>query len=145
MKAAILKVGRPVAEIEKAVEDAAAREVAVMSGNIRPINMCASISPLLGLLGTVQGMIMAFMKTSTTTATGTAKAQELAEGIYTALITTFSGLCVAIVAVVLAHALEGKIERLTRRMEKLMLDLIPRFEKYEGKLRISRRTATTEA
>ena len=89
VKAAVLKTGRPHAELEKSVEDAVGRETAAMTRNMRPINVVASIAPLLGLLGTVQGMIMAFMVTSTTSSTGTAKAQELAHGIYTALVTTF--------------------------------------------------------
>lgn len=145
IRSAILKVGRPHAEVEKTVEDAVAREASLMAANIRPINVCASIAPLLGLLGTVQGMIMAFMVTSTTTATGTAKAQELAQGIYTALVTTFAGLSVAILAVLCAHYLEGSIERLLRDMEELFLEILPQFERYEGKLRVTRRTAAGEA
>ena len=136
-KAAVLKIGRTQPEVEKAVEDAVQREIGGMTRNMRPINVVASISPLLGLLGTVQGMIMAFMVTSTTSSTGTAKAQELAHGIYTALVTTFAGLCVAVVSVVLANFLEGRIERLLRKMEEVFLDLLPLLEKFEGRVRIS--------
>ena len=142
VRTAILKIGRPFAEVEKAVEDSVAREAAKLANNIRPINVCASISPLLGLLGTVQGMIMAFMVTSTTTSTGTAKAQELAKGIYTALVTTFSGLCVAILAILLAHYLEGCIDRLLRDMEQVFLEILPQFETFEGKMRVARKGAT---
>lgn len=141
LKAAILKVGRPQAELEKAVEDAVGRETAEMSRNLRPINVVASIAPLLGLLGTVQGMIMAFMVTSTTTSTGTAKAQELAHGIYTALVTTFAGLCVAVVSVILASYLEGRIERRLRQLEALFLDLLPQLEKFEGRIRTAESSA----
>lgn len=137
VRAAILKTGRPHAEVEKAVEDAVERETDEMTRNMRPINVVASISPLLGLLGTVQGMILAFMVTSTTTSTGTAKAQELAHGIYTALVTTFAGLCVAVVSVVLANFLEGRIEGLLRKMEAIFLDLLPQLERFEGRLRVS--------
>ncbi|MEQ9412043.1 MAG: MotA/TolQ/ExbB proton channel family protein [Fuerstiella sp.] len=137
VRAAVLKTGRPHPEVESAVMDAVERETASMTRNLRPINVVASISPLLGLLGTVQGMIMAFMVTSTTGSTGTAKAQELAHGIYTALVTTFAGLCVAVVSVILANFLEGRIERLLGRMEALFLDLLPRLERYEGKVRVT--------
>jgi len=137
VKAAVLKTGRPHAEVEKAVEDAVQRETGDMTRNLRPINVVASISPLLGLLGTVQGMILAFMVTSTTSSTGTAKAQELAQGIYTALVTTFAGLTVAVVSVVLANFLEGRIERLLQQMEGIFLDLLPHLERYEGRVRIS--------
>ncbi|APZ93061.1 MotA/TolQ/ExbB proton channel family protein [Fuerstiella marisgermanici] len=135
-RAAVLKTGRPHAEVEMAVMDAVGRETAGMTRNLRPINVVASIAPLLGLLGTVQGMIMAFMVTSTTTSTGTAKAQELAHGIYTALVTTFAGLCVAVVSVILANFLEGRVERLLRQMEAIFLDLLPKLERYEGRLRV---------
>ena len=143
IRGAVLKIGRPHSEVEKAVEDAVARESSGMMRNMRPINVVASIAPLLGLIGTVQGMIMAFMVTSTTSSTGTAKAQELAQGIYTALVTTFAGLCVAVVAVLIANWLESRIERLLRDMEEIFLEIIPQFERYEGKVRVTR-AATQE-
>ncbi len=138
IRAAVLKIGRPHSEVEKAVEDAVARESSDMMRNMRPINVVASIAPLLGLIGTVQGMIMAFMVTSTTSSTGTGKAQELAQGIYTALVTTFAGLCVAVVAVLISNWLESRIERLLRDMEEIFLEIVPQFERYEGKVRVTR-------
>jgi biopolymer transport protein ExbB len=137
LQSAILKVGRPQAELEKTVEDTVAREADQMSRNIRPINVAASISPLIGLLGTVQGMIMAFMVISTSTSTGAAKGQELAQGIYTALVTTFAGLCVAIPAIIIANMLEGRIERLLRGMEDVFNEIVPLFERFEGKWRVT--------
>ena len=136
IQTAILKVGRPQAELEKAVEDAVAREADEMAQNIRPINVTASIAPLLGLLGTVQGMILAFMVISTTAATGAAKGAELAQGIYTALVTTFAGLTVAIPAIIVANMLEGRIERLLRGMEDVFNEILPLFERFEGKWRV---------
>lgn len=140
LESAILKVGRPQAELEKAVEDAVSREADQMAQNIRPINVAVSISPMLGLLGTVQGMIMAFMVISASTSTGTAKGQELAQGIYTALITTFAGLVVAIPAIVIANMLEGRIERLLRGMEDVFNEIVPLFERFEGKWRVTRKS-----
>ena len=137
IQAAILKVGRPHAELEKAVEDAVSREADELAQNIRPINVTASIAPLLGLLGTVQGMILAFMVMSTTAASGAAKGQELAQGIYTALVTTFAGLCVAIPAIIIANSLEGRIERLLRGMEDVFNEILPLFERFEGKWRVT--------
>jgi biopolymer transport protein ExbB len=139
IQAAILKVGRPQAELEKAVEDAVSREADDLAHNIRPINVAASIAPLIGLLGTVQGMIMAFMVISTTTATGAAKGQELAQGIYTALVTTFAGLCVAIPGIVIANMLERRIERILRGMEDVFNEIVPLFERFEGKWRVTRK------
>lgn len=138
IRTAILKIGRPHSELEQAVQDAVGREADEMSDNLRPINVSASVAPLIGLLGTVQGMILAFMVTSATTATGAAKAQELASGIYAALVTTFAGLCIAIPAVLIASWLESRIDRLLRDMEDVFLEILPQFERFEGKLRIRR-------
>lgn len=138
LRAAILKIGRSQPEVEKAAEDAVGREATDMARNIRPINVVASIGPLLGVMGTVQGMIMAFMVMSTTSSTGNEKAQELAKGIYTALVTTFAGLFVAVLAIVLANLLEGKIEKLLKRIEEIFLEVVPLFERFEGKLRVNR-------
>ena len=52
--------GSPRPEVEKAVEDAGSREVRRLAGNLRPLVVVAVIAPLLGLLGTVWGMIQAF-------------------------------------------------------------------------------------
>lgn len=144
VRAALLKAGRPQPEVEKAVEDAVEREAALMARNIRPINVVATVAPLLGLIGTVQGMIMAFMVTSTTTSTGVAKAQELAQGIYTALVTTFSGLCVAVVAVLLGSYLEGRIDNLLHKMEEVFVELLHAFERFEGKIRVARTPARSD-
>ena len=137
LRAAILKIGRPQPEVEKAAEDAVGREATEMARNLRPVNVVASIGPLLGVMGTVQGMIMAFIVMGTTSSTGNEKAQELAKGIYTALVTTFAGLFVAVVAIILANMLEGKIEKLLKRMEEIFLEIMPLFERYEGKLRVN--------
>jgi len=66
------------------------------------------------------------------------KAQELAQGIYTALVTTFGGLVIAIPAVLIASWLESRIDRLLRDMEDVFLEILPQFERFEGKLRIRR-------
>jgi biopolymer transport protein ExbB len=140
LRAALLKTGRPLADLEHAVTKASEREAARLYSNIRPLNLSATVAPLLGLIGTVQGMIIAFYRTAYLP-DGANKAQALAEGVYIALVTTFAGLCVAIPAVCLAHFFEGKIQRLFRRLEELLAELLPVLELYEGKLRVSRASA----
>lgn len=130
------KTGRPVPELERAVEMEKEREASQLYANIRPISLAVSVTPLLGLLGTVQGMIMAFMKTASPEA-GANRATELAGGIYVALITTFAGLCVAIPAAVIAHFLEGRILKGFREVDELVDRVLPRLEKFEGKGRFS--------
>jgi biopolymer transport protein ExbB len=137
LSAALLKTGRPLAELERTVAGASDREANRLYNNVRPLNLSATVAPLLGLIGTVQGMIMAFYATAHLP-DGANKAQALATGVYIALVTTFAGLCVAIPAVVLSHYFEGRIQRLFGRLDELVARLLPALERYEGKLRVHR-------
>jgi biopolymer transport protein ExbB len=136
IQALLEKTGRPLPEVEHAVEAAKEREASRLYANIRPISLAVTITPLLGLLGTVQGMILAFYTTANLQA-GTNRAAELAQGIYVALITTFAGLCVAIPAAVIAHFLEGRILAGFRRVDGVAAGIVPLVEQYENKGRLS--------
>jgi len=143
LRAVLLKVGRPYAELETTLKELNEREAARLYKNVRPIELQISIAPLLGLLGTVQGMILAFFVTANANP-NVDKADQLAQGIYVALVTTFAGLCVAIPAAVLAHVFEGRIQTLFRDLDELILGLLPNFERYEGKLRVNSKTLSGE-
>lgn len=130
------KIGRPVPEIERAVEVVKDREASRLYANVRPISLAVTVTPLLGLLGTVQGMIIAFYTTANLEA-GANRAAELAQGIYVALITTFAGLCVAIPAAVIAHWLEGRILRGFRAVDDLADQVLPQLERFENKGRVT--------
>ncbi|MAY87783.1 MAG: flagellar motor protein MotA [Pseudooceanicola sp.] len=90
-------------------------ELAEMNGMIRLLELIAMISPLLGLLGTVLGMIQSFQQLEL--AEGAANASVLAGGIWQALLTTAAGLLVAIPAAVGAGLLSARIERAAQTME----------------------------
>ena len=81
-------------EVEKAVEDSLAEQAARLMRRIEYLSVIGNIAPMVGLLGTVTGMIFAFQQVATTR--GAAGAGDLAEGIYQALVTTVGGLVVAI-------------------------------------------------
>jgi biopolymer transport protein ExbB len=136
IRALLEKIGRPLPEIEHAVEAAKDREASRMYANIRPISLAVTVTPLLGLLGTVQGMILAFYTTANLEA-GANRAAELAQGIYVALITTFAGLCVAIPAAIVAHFLEGRILAGFRRVDDVVVGLLPQVERYENRGRFT--------
>jgi len=131
----LLKVGRPTSEVEHAVAEANEREANRLYSNVRWLNLSASVTPLMGLLGTVQGMIMAFFVTAHLP-TGANKAECLAQGIYVALVTTFGGLTVAIPAAMLAHFFEGRIQSLFRELDDALMDLLPQVERLEGRVRV---------
>lgn len=136
-RAVLLKVGRPHSEVEFAVKEASEREAAKLYKNVRPIELAVTVTPLLGLLGTVQGMIQAFYVTANMPANFN-KAENLANGIYVALVTTFAGLTVAIPAAILAHYFEGRVQALFRDVDELLLEFLPQLERFEGKLRVQR-------
>jgi len=105
----------PFAEREKAVEDAGVREVKDLSHNLKPLVIVSNLAPLLGLLGTVWGLTIAFLSIASNSGLG--KPEQLANGIAQALITTIGGLVVAIPALVAFYWLKAKVERLARRAE----------------------------
>jgi biopolymer transport protein ExbB len=140
LKSVLLKVGRPQSEIDHAFSESCEREAAKLYKNVRTINLATTISPLLGLLGTVQGMIECFFITAHLPV-GADKSENLANGIYIALVTTFGGLLVAIPASVFAHYFEGRIQYLFREIDELLLHLLPQLERFEGKMRMTRQPA----
>jgi biopolymer transport protein ExbB len=137
IKAMLLKVGRPHNELEQAVADASEREATRLYSNVRWLTLTAGVTPLMGLLGTVWGMIEAFFVTAHLP-TGANKAEHLASGIYMALVTTFAGLAVAIPAAILAHFFEGRIQKLMLELDETLLGLMPQLERFEGRIRVSR-------
>lgn len=82
------------AAVEKALEDATAEQSARLFRKIEYLSVIGNIAPMVGLLGTVTGMIIAFQQVANTQ--GSAGAGDLAEGIYQALVTTVGGLIIAI-------------------------------------------------
>ena len=137
VRAMLLKIGRPHSEVEHAVAEASEREAARLYANVRWLNLAAAVTPLMGLLGTVWGMIQAFHET-TMLVPGQNKADHLAEGIYVALVTTLGGLMVAIPAAISSHYFEGRIQSLLLRIEELLFSLMPQIERFEGRVRFGR-------
>lgn len=138
--AGIDRAGRPMSEVEKAMEDAAARELSELRSKVRPLNVAGSVAPLLGLLGTVVGMIIAFR---TASQSGLGKGELLAQGIYMALITTAAGLTIAIPALLSAAFFNGKIERCFRRIDAVLMSTVPIFTRAEKPTAVVSKSETT--
>lgn len=125
LKSGIMKHDRPRSEIKEAIEDAGLHEVPLLEKNIGVLATIAHITPLLGLLGTVVGMVNAFQVIEQ-------KAQalmpvnpgDLAGGIWVALITTVAGLSVAIPTFVAYNFLVSKADGFILEMEKSATDLV---------------------
>lgn len=96
--------------VEKAMEEAATEQSARLMRRVEYLSVIASIAPMLGLLGTVVGMVMAFKQVAETQ--GAARPAELAEGIYTALVTTVAGLMIAIPSLAAFAMLRNRVDEL---------------------------------
>lgn len=121
----ISRLGRPVSDIVSAMESQAQVEVANMEKNLNLLAVVPSIAPMLGLLGTVIGMIIAFFNLSH--AEGSFSPKTLSEGIYTALGQTAVGLAVAIPANFAYNLLLTRIDKFVLNAQNMsgeFLDII---------------------
>ena len=105
------------------LEDAGGRELWDLRRKAKPLGVISNVTPLLGLLGTVLGIIQAFSDVASQQG-AIGNPRELADGIYQALITTAAGLSVAIPAFLFYHFFQDKAEALVRDIEEKSLSLI---------------------
>jgi len=120
--AAAKKWGRPAVEMEQAVMDAGERIVTGLRRYLRVLSGLHTVSPLIGLFGTVMGIITSFNALATSDALG--KAEMLAQGISEALLATAAGLTVAIPALVTYLYFVGKVDQLTVELDAAGQELI---------------------
>lgn len=113
--------GQPRAVLRMTLEDAGRMEVPVLERNLNWLGICATVSPLIGLLGTVTGMIRVFRVLALE---GPGNPFALAGGISEALVTTATGLIIAIPSLLFYHYFTGKAESLVNEMEHQSLQLV---------------------
>lgn len=121
MLAGLMKYGQEREEIKGAIEDSANQEIPLLEKNLSTLSTIGNITPLLGLLGTVFGMIKAF---NVIAIMGVGNPEALAGGISEALLTTAFGLSVAIPTVVIYNYLAHRVDKLIREMEISCVDLL---------------------
>ena len=125
IKAGLLKIDRSREEVKEAIDDAANYEIPNLEKYLGILATIATISPLLGLLGTVTGMIKAFMVIEAKG--GLVNPGDLARGIWEALLTTVVGLIVAIPAYLAYNYFVSRVNNIILDMEKSatrLLDVI---------------------
>lgn len=135
VSAMLMRTGQPLGEIERTATEMVQREADQQAAPIRWLTLAAAATPLMGLLGTVWGMIVAFHE-STTLTPDRSRSEQLSEGIYTALVTTLAGLVVAIPAAILALYLENRLTKLFHRVEQLAFDIAPGLDRFRGRRRL---------
>ncbi len=125
LKAGILKYDRPRSQIKEAIEDASLYEIPKLEKNLSLLATIAHVSPLLGLLGTVTGMVVSFQTIQAKSATSyPVSPSDLAGGIWQALLTTVAGLVVAIPAFVAYNYLANRINNIILEIEKASTELV---------------------
>jgi len=118
----ISRIGNPLEDINTAIENAGRLEVYKLEKNVSILATVAGAAPMIGFLGTVIGMVLAFHELATSS--GQAEMGLLAEGIYTAMTTTVAGLVVGIIAYIGYNHLVVKTDKVVHQMEATAVDFL---------------------
>lgn len=108
------RIDKPMTDISSAIENQGKLEIYKMDNKIANLATISGAAPMIGFLGTVIGMIIAFQKMARET---TVSPADLAGGIYTAMITTAAGLVVGIIAYISYNYLVNKVDKVIFQLE----------------------------
>ena len=118
----ISRIGSPLEDINTAIENAGKLEVYKLEKNVSILATISGAAPMIGFLGTVIGMVLAFHTLATSS--GQAEMGTLAEGIYTAMTTTVAGLIVGIIAYIGYNHLVVKTDKVVHQMEATAVEVL---------------------
>ena len=118
----ITRIGKPLKDINAAIENTGKLEVSKLEKNIPTLATVSGAAPMIGFLGTVIGMILAFHEMAA--AGGQINIEMLAEGIYTAMTTTVAGLAVGIIAYIGYNFLVSRVDRVVYKMEANAMEFL---------------------
>jgi len=123
IKKGILRIGKPLNDINAAIENVGSLEVAKLEKGMATLATVAGAAPMFGFLGTVMGMIRAFYDLANVEG-GNISVQLLSNGIYTAMVTTVAGLIVGILAYLAYNFLTAKIENVVNQLEAATIEFM---------------------
>lgn len=118
----IARIGKPLEDINTAIESAGTLEVYKLEKNVSVLATIAGAAPMIGFLGTVIGMILAFHEMASSG--GQAEMGSLAAGIYTAMTTTVAGLVVGIIAYIAYNHIVVKTNKVVHKMEAKAVEFL---------------------
>jgi biopolymer transport protein ExbB len=121
----LMRVGKPIKEIEGAIENTGKLEVSKLERNINVLGIIAGISPMLGFVGTIVGVIKIFYNISLA---DNISIGLVADGLYQKMITSASGLMIGILAYLGHHILQMMLDRVVLKMETESVDFIDLLE-----------------
>jgi biopolymer transport protein ExbB len=120
----IQRIGKPIENIERSMENVGKLELYNMERNLSVLSLIAGIAPMFGFLGTIIGMFTLFFDLA---ATGDFSIQTMANGIYTKMITSATGLIIGLLAYIAHNFLTTQVDKTANRMESAsseFLDLL---------------------
>jgi biopolymer transport protein ExbB len=118
----ISRLGNPLKDIEVSIENSGKIEVASLERNLSLLAIIAGAAPMIGFLGTVLGMIQAFIAMAMEE--GNVSRQLMSQGIYEAMVTTATGLIIGIFAYITYNFLSSELNKLITRMEHISIEFM---------------------
>ena len=119
----ITRIGRPMQDVMVAIENVGNLEVAKLEKNLVILATIASLSPMIGFLGTVIGMVQVFYNMASSNS-GVIELSALSEVMYQAMVTTIAGLIVGILCIFAYNFLVSRIDRVVRTLESRTLEFL---------------------
>ncbi len=121
----IMRLGKPIRDIEAAIENVGKLEIYKMERNLNILGVIAAIAPMFGFLGTIFGVIKIFYQIALQNSLDLG---VISGGLYIKMVTSAAGLTVGILAYVLYHVLVGMIDRVINKMEINAVEFIDLLE-----------------
>lgn len=121
LEAAIERLGSSPERLEKGVQNVAAQQAYKLRENLWIFAIISTVAPLLGLLGTVVGLVQAFREVAIT---GLGAGSTLAPGIYEALVATVAGLATAIPAMAIYYWLHARVDRYMHEIDGVVVEIV---------------------
>jgi biopolymer transport protein ExbB len=117
----IQRIGKPIDAIEKSMENVGKLELFNLEKNLSILSLIAGVAPMFGFLGTIIGMFQLFYRLA---ATGEFTIQSMANGIYTKMITSATGLIIGLLAYIAHNYLNTQVDKTANRMEASSAEFI---------------------
>jgi biopolymer transport protein ExbB len=117
----IQRIGKPIDAIEKSMENVGKLELFNLEKNLSILSLIAGVAPMFGFLGTIIGMFQLFYRLA---ATGEFTIQSMANGIYTKMITSATGLIIGLLAYIAHNYLNAQVDKTANRMEASSAEFI---------------------
>jgi biopolymer transport protein ExbB len=118
----ISRIGSPLKNIEASIENVGKLEIFRLEKNLSTLATISGAAPMMGFLGTVIGMVQAFIAISQQE--GSVSPKLLSDGIYTAMVTTVAGLIVGIIAYLAYNYLVSRVQKVIHKMEYTSIDFV---------------------